>query len=134
SIALFGNYSYKNLPGGTGSGAVNYAHAVSVAEGLNDADFKIDPALAEKYMAYLEKGKPLVERADSLITAMPQRDSILGELQFSNLDIEKSAKESDVAFITIMRIFGEGGDRNINHFNLTTDEHTLIDRVSKAYH
>ncbi|TJZ59935.1 beta-glucosidase [Sphingobacterium olei] len=134
SIALFGNYSYKNLPGGTGSGAVNYAHAVSVAEGLNHAGFKIDPTLAEKYMTYLEKGKLIVEKADSLITAMPQRDSILGELQFSNLDIETSAKESDVAFISIMRIFGEGGDRKIDHFNLTNEEYTLIDRVSNAYH
>lgn len=133
-IGLFGNYSYKNLPGGTGSGAVNYEHSVSIAEGLKEAGFEPDRILETKYNTYLEKGKPLLERADSLITAMPPRDSILGELKLDKLEIERGANETDIAIITIMRIFGEGGDRSVSHFNLTVEELSLIDRVSDAYH
>ncbi len=134
SIGLFGNYSYKNLPGGTGSGAVNYEHAVSVAEGLKTAGFGLDPVLEGKYTTHLEKGKPLSDKADSLITAMPPRDSILSELEWDNREIERSARETDMAIITIMRIFGEGGDRHVDHFHLTAEELTLIDRISNAYH
>lgn len=134
SIGLFGNYSYKNLPGGTGSGAVNYEHAVSIAEGLKEAGFEPDEILAGRYTAYLEKGKPLVEKADSLITAMPPRESILGEMELNNLEIERIASETDIAVLTIMRIFGEGGDRSVEHFNLTAEELSLINRVSDVYH
>lgn len=134
NIGLFGNYSYKNLPGGTGSGAVNYEYAVSIADGLEAAGYGLDGHLKAAYLGYLELGKPMQDKADSLITAMPKRDSILAEWRVPAATIIEKARSTDIGVITIMRIFGEGGDRKIAHFKLTVEELRLIDEVSAAYH
>ncbi|WP_134087934.1 glycoside hydrolase family 3 C-terminal domain-containing protein [Olivibacter sp. XZL3] len=132
--ALFGNYSYKLMVGGTGSGMVNNAYSVSLAQGLQTAGFVVDEDLANQYLSYLEKGKRKLDKRDSLITAMPKLDSILSELPISTQQIRKQAAASDVAIISIMRVFGEGGDRRRNDFYLTTAEQDLITRVSTAFH
>lgn len=132
--ALFGNYSYKLMVGGTGSGMVNHAYSISLAQGLQTAGFTVDEDLAHQYEAYLKRGKGKLDKSDSLITAMPKLDSILGELPMDGRYIRKKAMTNDVAIISIMRVFGEGGDRKRNDFYLTNAEEELIARVSTAFH
>ncbi|AGA76686.1 glycoside hydrolase family 3 C-terminal domain-containing protein [Echinicola vietnamensis] len=132
-VAPFGNYSYKLTVGGTGSGMVNNEYSISLAQGLENAGYEIDAALHEKYTDYLKKGKPQNLEADSLITAMPKPDSILGELPLDASLIRQNAEESDIAMVSIMRVFGEGGDRKLETFYLTEEEKNLLKNVSEAF-
>ncbi|QCR24848.1 glycosyl hydrolase [Pontibacter sp. SGAir0037] len=134
-VAAFGNYSYKLIVGGTGSGMVNNQYSVSVAEGLKNAGYQLDSELQEGYLTYLKRGRPRNLKADSLITAMPKQDSILGEMAINESLIQRKAEESDVAIVSIIRVFGEGGDRKLeNDFYLSADEKKLLKSVSDAFH
>ena len=53
TIALFGNHGYDLIAGGTGSGDVNKPYVVSLNEGLTNAGYKLDDALAQNYKCYL---------------------------------------------------------------------------------
>lgn len=132
-VAAFGNYSYKMIVGGTGSGMVNNAYSVSLAQGLEQAGYQVDEDLQKTYLEYLRLGKPRNLKADSLITALPKLDSILGELAIDENLIRQKAKESDIAMVTIMRVFGEGGDRKLKDFYLTAAEKALLRSVSDAF-
>lgn len=132
-VAAFGNYSYKIIVGGTGSGMVNNEYSISLAQGLENAGYEMDETLKGKYLEYLKLGKPRNLKADSLITAMPKPDSILGELPIDRRLIERNAEESDIAMVSIMRVFGEGGDRKLETFYLTKEEEELLKSVSEAF-
>lgn len=132
-IAAFGAYSYKLIEGGTGSGMVNNEYTVSLAEGLESANYELDIELKRLYKEYLRKGEPRNLKADSLMVALPKLDSILGELPLEKKLIAKKAKETDVAIVTIMRVFGEGGDHDLKSFYLSTEEVDLLNSVSEAY-
>ncbi len=134
-IAAFGNYSYKLIVGGTGSGMVNNKYGVSLVQGLENAGYQLDKGLKERYQAYLTRGRPQNLKADSLITALPKLDSILGEMAIDESLIHLKAKEADLAVITIMRVFGEGGDRKLaNDYYLTAEERSLLKTVSDSFH
>ncbi|AHM58382.1 beta-glucosidase-like glycosyl hydrolase [Flammeovirgaceae bacterium 311] len=134
-VAVFGNYSYKIIVGGTGSGMVNNEYSVSVAEGLEKAGYQLDQQLRTSYLQYLKKGRPQNLKADSLITALPKLDSILGELPIDESIIQQQAQEAEVAIVSIMRVFGEGGDRKLdNDYYLTAEEKKLLKKVSDAFH
>src|SRR3569833_3042622 len=53
TIALFGNHGYDLIAGGTGSGDVNKPYVVSLNEGLTNAGYKLDDALAQAYKGHL---------------------------------------------------------------------------------
>ena len=53
SVAVFGNHAYDLIAGGTGSGDVNKAYAVSLAEGLTNAGYKTDKDVQQAYVNYL---------------------------------------------------------------------------------
>ena len=133
-VSLFGVTSYDFITGGTGSGSVNNKHTVSLLEGLNNAGFKIDQELANLYVPFAEK-EALAEkerRKSQGILALPQR---LPEMEMMEGFINKQAENSAIAFLTLGRNSGEGGDRVVdNDFNLGKDEIALIDKVSKAFH
>ncbi|MGI0062380.1 MAG: glycoside hydrolase family 3 C-terminal domain-containing protein, partial [Nitrosotalea sp.] len=52
-IALFGCASYNTLGGGFGSGMVNTTDTVSLSQGLENAEYSVDPALQTQYEKYI---------------------------------------------------------------------------------
>ena len=129
-IALFGISSYDFIPGGTGSGDVNRAYTISLAEGLKQAGFQWNEKLAELYDTYIKKETD----------ALPERqfdDPVqrIAEMELSDTLIQAQASCQDMAVITIGRISGEFHDRNItDDFLLSQTEQKLIENVCTAFH
>ncbi|WP_195597969.1 beta-glucosidase [Bacteroides cellulosilyticus] len=128
SIALFGKTSYELITGGTGSGEVNYKHAVSLKEGLKKNKYNLSQSVENLYLTYLDS----IRHTDSKnkYVTMNSAEKIITK-QF----IQKEVSQSDIAIITIGRISGEGEDRNPeNYFSLSEIETQLIKNVCDAYH
>lgn len=133
-VSLFGVTSYAWITGGTGSGSVNNKHTVSLLEGLNAAGYKLDKELADLYTPHAEKEAAAEKenRKKRGILALPER---LPELKMDDALIAKKAATSEIAFVTLGRNSGEGGDRVVdNDFNLATEEIQMLDKISKAFH
>lgn len=133
-VSLFGVTSYAWITGGTGSGAVNNKHTVSLLEGLNAAGYKLDKELVDLYKPYSEKeqAEELKSRKARGVLALPGR---LNELKMDDALINKKAETSEIAFVTLGRNSGEGGDRVVdNDFNLAAEEIQMLDKISKAFH
>lgn len=137
NIAAFGFNSYDFLPIGAGSGQVNYPYVVSLVDGLNNANYKVDKDLQEIYGKYIIEGKKLVPQPKTFmdpVIAIP-------EMKVSQSLIEQKAAQNDVALISIGRISGEFRDRtltndeyNIGDYYLSTEEKELIKNVSEVFH
>jgi len=128
-VALLGNASYSPVPGGTGSGNVNRAYTISLAQGLQDAGHAIDGALAEAYPRYLE------DEAKKAPPRTPfQAPALIGEMAVSREDIARLAKETDAAVVTIGRNSGEFRDRTREDFELTAAEKAQIQDLAAAFH
>lgn len=133
-VSLFGVTSYAWITGGTGSGSVNNKHTVSLLEGLNAAGYKLDKELVDLYKPYAEKEVVAEKerRKSRGILALPER---LPEMKMDDAFIAKKAASSEVAFVTLGRNSGEGGDRVVdNDFNLANEEIEMLDKISKAFH
>ena len=137
-ISAFGNTSYDWIAGGTGSGNVNRAYTVSLADGLRNADYTLDDKLMAFYQTYLEK-----EQAKQKTEAKKNTNPLAGFINKKRIAemvvpadvIAKEAKENDAAIITIGRSSGEFTDRHIeNDFKLTTEEMALMANVCNAFH
>lgn len=133
NLAVFGTYSYDFVPGGTGSGNVNRAYTISLMEGLTNAGYITDESLNKIYIPFTDKEKAKI---DEIVRKAPLSTiPMLPQPKLKKSVIEKSVKSNDLAVITIGRSSGEDKDREIEgEFNLTADEHALIDQVSTAYH
>jgi beta-glucosidase len=131
SVALLGNYSYKTIVGGTGSGEVPSAHNVSIAEGLQNAGFTINKELVDlhaKYIAEEEAKLPPRTQIIQKVEAIPERLWTKDELQ-------QLATKNDIAVITIGRIAGEGRDRKVDaDFKLSEAELAMLSNASEAFH
>ncbi|WP_404986207.1 beta-glucosidase [Chryseobacterium sp. M5] len=133
-VSLFGVTSYAWITGGTGSGSVNNKHTVSLLEGLNSAGYKLDKELVDLYKPHAEKeaAAELIERKKKGILGLPGR---LSEMKMDDAFLAKKAETSEIAFVTLGRNSGEGGDRVVNEdFNLATEEIEMLDKISKAFH
>lgn len=133
-VSLFGVTSYAWITGGTGSGSVNNKHTVSLLEGLNAAGYKLDKELVDLYKPHAEKETAIEKqnRAKRGILALPER---LPELKMDDAFIQKKAETSEIAFVTLGRNSGEGGDRVVdNDFNLAAEEIQMLDKITKAFH
>ncbi len=131
SIALFGNASYDLIAGGTGSGDVNKAYVVSLAQGLTNAKYRLDEALKSVYEKYLKEEKAK-QPADKGPFSLPR---IIPPMPIENGIITESAEQADVALIAIGRNAGEGADRKLDgDFYLTAQEKALIKSIADAFH
>lgn len=133
-VSLFGVTSYAWITGGTGSGSVNNKHTVSLLEGLTAAGYKLDKELVDLYQPHAEKEVAIEKenRKARGILALPER---LPELKMDDAFIAKKAASSEIAFVTLGRNSGEGGDRVVNNdFNMADEEIAMLDKISKAFH
>lgn len=133
-VALFGVTSYAWITGGTGSGSVNNKHTVSLLEGLNAAGYKLDKELVDLYKPFAEKesAAEIESRKARGILALPGR---LAEMKMDEALLAKKAETSEIAFVTLGRNSGEGGDRVVNEdFNLAAEEIEMLEKISNAFH
>ncbi|MCM8872438.1 MAG: glycoside hydrolase family 3 C-terminal domain-containing protein [Paludibacteraceae bacterium] len=135
SVALFGASSYDLVAGGTGSGFVNKAYSVSLADGLRNAGFLIPSALSDDYAAWASRKS---HRQKSGGFGPVQKYLGLGALKEMPLDAEyirRYVSQSDVAVVTVGRQAGEGRDRHLEgDFLLSDVELSLINDVCSEAH
>jgi beta-glucosidase len=130
-LALFGNTSYSLIAGGTGSGDVNRAYTVSLAQGLSGAGYTVASAPSQAYAQYLQAEKAKLPKRKGFFDPLP----VIAELLPDAAMLAQLAQLTDVAIVTLGRSAGEGGDRQVaNDFDLTAAEQTLLQRVSTAFH
>ncbi len=133
-IAAFGNTAYDLIPGGTGSGEVNKAYTISLAQGLTAAGYQVDEEIQKAYMDYLAeetRKHPKKSFFQEFIDPTPRSP----EFNLAAELFTKKAAGTDIALITIGRNAGEGSDRKVdNDFNLSVAEKALIKNVSDAFH
>ena len=129
-IALFGNCSYHTITGGTGSGDVNKAYSISVAEGLAKY-YSLDAGLQKQYTGYLGEAEKKLPKP-----AMPFLPKILAaEKEISEAEAEQLANSNDIAIFTIGRTSGEFIDRKLNgDYYLTGAEKNHLRIISNAFH
>lgn len=135
NIAMYGVTSYNSISGGSGSGDVNKAYAVSIAEGLANAGYTFDEELKKRYEKHIleenEKHKPAPD--DHLAPFLPgvRPAEILPEQAL----LSEHAGKADIALITIGRNSGEFVDRKVeDDFELTASEQKLIEDVCNIFH
>ena len=130
-VALFGNTSYSLIAGGTGSGNVNRAYTVSIAQGLATAGFAVSAPLGQAYARYLRAEKARLPKSKSFFDPVP----VIAEMPADAAALQQAAQTADVAIVTLGRSAGEGGDRNVaDDFNLTVAEQALLKQVAAAFH
>lgn len=134
NVAVFGRTSYDFIAGGTGSGDVNHAYVVSLIEGLNNAGFTVDPALKKAYEAYIPEAQAKMPKSTNQFAAFLPKH-LIPEMNLSASELQASARNNDVALITIGKTSGEFADRYISdNFNLTAAEKKMISDVCTAFH
>jgi beta-glucosidase len=134
SVALFGNHGYDLIAGGTGSGDVSKAYAISLAEGLITGGYKLDKDVEEMYKNYLgdyAKQHPKKNPLQEIMNPTPYAP----EYTFDKTSIEQKAAASDIAIVYIGRNAGEGNDRKVaGDYELSDQEKEMINNVSDAFH
>lgn len=135
-VALFGAHSYALLAGGTGSGYVNCAYRVSLAQGMEAAGCVIDSTLSADYEAYMSKSSSRLKVQGMSIVSKYMGQAAYKEKPMTKEAIEAACHATDVAIITLGRQAGEGGDRTLvkGDWYLTDTEKALIEDVSAVYH
>jgi beta-glucosidase len=131
SIAAFGNTSYDFLSGGTGSGDVNEAYTVSLVQGFTNNNLLVDAELQQVYEQHLQAERAKQPKKRYFFELLPPLPELTPDLTL----IQRKAKDSELAIITIGRNSGEFQDRKVaGDFDLTATEKQLISMVSTAFH
>ncbi|WP_199287921.1 beta-glucosidase [Robertkochia solimangrovi] len=129
-IALYGVTSFETIAGGTGSGDVNKAYMVSIYEGLKNKGYIIDQNLATAYQNYIEAEKAKMPPKKFFF----EKDILVAEKTFDKVSLSNTAKNNDIAILTLGRTSGEFEDRKKDgDFYLTETEKTLISQVADAF-
>ena len=132
--ALFGRSAYDFIAGGSGSGNVNRAYVVNLTDGLENAGIAVDTDIRKVYEEYIPRQKQTIPKPTGPLAALLPVPMI-PEMEISPGAVEKSARDNDIAIVTIGKTSGEFADRKANDdFNLSAAEQQLLDRVSRAYH
>ena len=133
-IALYGTSSYDMYVVGTGSGSVNYKHAVGLNEGLIAAGYKLEPSVSSAYSKYVEEHNSRVGANQFMRTNLTNH-VIPESLVRKPYQYRADAIASDIAIITIGRSCGESADRGYEgDYTLTDIEQGLIKDVCDAFH
>jgi len=133
-IALFGINGYELIAGGTGSGDVNKAYKVSLAEGLSNAGYVIDDNLKSILEGYLSDQKAKRPKK-SFFEEFRNPSPPIPELIADNDLITKKAADNDIAIVAVGRNAGEGKDRKLEgDYYLTETEKIQIKNVSNVFH
>ncbi len=134
NVALFGRTSYDFIAGGSGSGNVNHAYVVSLLDGLKNAGFSIDGNLRSAYEKYIPEQKKLLPVSTSPLAALLPKPMI-SEMALDDKMLEQSAKDNDIAIVTIGKTSGEFADRKLtDDLNLSAAEQEMLSKVSKVFH
>ena len=134
-VALYGVSSIDFVAGGTGSGNVNKAYVVNMAQAMENAGFTLDKALVDYYTAY-----QAYDKAQRGLAAANNFWAMFGGAKLEEIAIPASAisaeaKANDVAVVVLGRNAGEGADRKMmDDFELTAIERELLQNVSASYH
>lgn len=129
TAAVFGVTSYDVIAGGTGSGNVNKPYVVNIPEGLAGAGITVDRTLAGEYGRYISDKKNRQKGYVMVGVAAWKEMPVPADM------VERSAKENDIAVLTIGRQAGEGQDRSVeDDFNLSDVEMQLLENVCSSYH
>lgn len=138
-ITLFGNTQIETVKGGTGSGDVNAAYTVSIADGLKSAGYQLNQTQLNDYKSYIDnlrsqdqykiKPSPWGEDFGKSIPAIPEKP-------LTDTEISNASKDSDIGIIVIGRNSGEGADRKVvkGDYLLSDAEQDMISNVSAEYH
>ncbi|RYY36506.1 MAG: beta-glucosidase [Sphingobacteriaceae bacterium] len=130
-LALYGNGSFRTLSGGTGSGDVNKAYNITIADGLQSVGYQPDGIIKGLYQKYLSFADDTLKKPANFMARKP----VISEMIFDDTFIKENAKNADIAIVTITRSSGEFHDRNlIDDYELTAKELMLIKQVSSAFH
>lgn len=131
AIAAFGNTSYDFISGGTGSGDVNEAYTVSLVQGFANNNLQVDAELQQVYEQHLQAERAKQPKKRYFFELLPPLPELTPDLAL----IQRKAKDTELAVITIGRNSGEFQDRKVEgDFDLTTTEKQLISMVSTAFH
>jgi beta-glucosidase len=134
SVAVFGNHAYDLIAGGTGSGDVNKAYAVSLAEGLTNAGYKTDKEVQQAYVNYLNDYSAKHPKKNLLVEMM-NPTPMAPEYTFDKNSVDQRAAAADVAIFYIGRNAGEGNDRKVaGDYELTDQEKAMLLIVTDAFH
>lgn len=134
NIALFGDFSYDLIAGGTGSGDVNEAYVVSPAEGLANAGYTINEGVKKAFDAFKQAHKKEFKKPSGTLMAMLKAYNP-PEMAPGKEQLVQFAGTSDIAVVTIGRNSGEGRDRvEQNDFLLSANEMEMIKNVCDVYH
>jgi beta-glucosidase len=130
-IALYGIASYRTISGGTGSGDVNKAYSVSIADGLKKAGYTINSSLEKIFNTYIDVQKS--QQKPKKVFFLP--DEVIEELDCTEAQLDEDAAKCAVGIFTISRSSGEFFDRKEdNDFNLKKNELQFIQKLSTAFH
>ena len=133
-IALYGVSSYDMYVVGTGSGSVNYKHAVGLDEGLKAAGYKLEPSVYNSYSKYVQEHKQTARPGGFMRTNLTNH-VIPQSLVRKPYQYRADAIASDIAIITIGRSCGESADRGYEgDYTLTEIEQGVIKDVCDAFH
>ena len=133
-VALFGRTSYDFIAGGSGSGNVNHAYVVSLLDGLGNAGFSVDGNVKSVYESYIPEQKKLLPVPTGRLAALLPKH-LIPEMPLDDKMLEQSAKDNDIAIVTIGKTSGEFADRKLtDDFNLSAAEQEMLEKVSKVFH
>jgi len=132
TLALFGNASYATIMGGTGSGEVHSGYTISIAQGLQNAGFRIITPLAGQYQQYIQADQAAHPKKTPLTLGKPR---MTPEYVPDENAIATAINGADEVLYTLGRNAGEGADRAVTgDFNLTDTEQTLMGKLAQACH
>ncbi len=134
NVALFGINGYDLIAGGTGSGDVNKAYKISLAQGLTNAGYTVDNEVRQTYTAYMADYSAKHPKKDFFKEFMNPTPPAPEYGLDKGMAVQK-ASATDMAIVAIGRNAGEGRDRKIeDDYELTNTEKDMIKAVSNAYH